>query len=274
MQYTDVKIGSYWANNFIHQLGHVVKVINVDGDTATCEVVRDADDTVTRLQCGVKFVRSRLGKTLQIKTQKFRPVNNPVHRGFLPASGPDDGRTSILTHEDVHPIKHRGLKHGPLLKLKWEHGWTVTSATGDVVDFEPRRKGDAQPWRTSTGGRFGAGQCEAEFPNGMRAWWGTTTETNATVFPTDQWFTMAHLLVSENAEVGACGTSMWRVVHPEDALGLNDDFSVHAVMCEKCEAEAPATVMASRIETRLSDWTGEKTDVADGSFDLSELDQL
>lgn len=274
MKYTDVEIGSYWASNFIWHLGRVVKVLAINGNMATCEIVRDEDDTVTRVNCNAGLVTGKLGKVIEIRGDKLRPFDRPVHRGYLPATGPDDFRTSILTYEDVHPIQHRGLKHGPLLKLKYEHGWTVKTAAGGTVDYEPRRKGDARPWRTPTGERFGAGQCEAEFPSGMRTWWGTTTETNATMFPTDDWFQVAHLLVSETAGHGACGTSVWRIVHPDDAHGLDGEFRVNAVMCEKCEAEAPATVMSSRVSTRLSSWTGEKAEVADGSFDLSELDKL
>jgi hypothetical protein len=273
--YTTVEIGSYWASNFIWHLGRVVKVLTINDDMVTCEIVRDEDDTVTRVNCNAGLVTGKVGKVIEIRGDNFRPFTRPIHRGLLPAKGPDDYRTSILTHEEVHPIKHRGLKAGPLLKLKWENGWTVRiDGTDDVVDYEPRRKGDAQPWRMPDGKRYRAGQCVADFPEGMRTWWGTTTETYATTFPTSDWFTMGHLLVGENAGYAACGLSVWRVVHPEDVHGLEGDFSARTTMCENCEADQPAIVMGNRVATRLGEWTGEPTGLPTGSFDLKELDEL
>lgn len=289
---TDVTIGSYWADNKIWMLGRVVQVVEVTDVDALVQVTNEPDQG-RGLVPGQARQRSLIGKEYRIKLHKFRTPDRPLHGGFLPADGPHDGRTAILLREEVAPIRNRGLGHAPLLRLKYANGWPVTVVeTGEVVDFEPRRKGDGQAWRDASGKRYTSAKCQAGFPNGTRMWFGVTTETNATSFPADDWLQVAHVLLGERDLTTACGVQAHHRVSPEGALGLSDDFDSTSAMCEKCEAESPSAVMAARVSIRLTGTFGVDPDVAgrvarqlsrlvgdeaiagDGSFDTTDLDNL
>lgn len=264
-------LGSYWADNKMWMLGRVVRVIAVDDTHATVEVTKDQDSGAPGHDVPL---RSQVGKQYRIKLDWFRSFDRPRHGGFLPANGPTDGRTDIIVYEDVHPIRSRGMAHTKLLQFKHESGWTVRATESrEIVDFEPRRKGDGRAWRDAAGNRYPSTRCEAEFPAGMKMWFGTSTETNATSFPTADWFQVAHVLVNPEYRIASCGVQVSRVVFPSDALGLRGDLSAAAVMCEKCEANSPAAVMANRIAIRSSGF-GIETRTADGVFDTACLNEL
>lgn len=269
---TNVAVGSYWADNKAWRLGRVVQIVAVDATHAVYEITKDEDV----VSCGYSLPRTtNVGRRYRTKLDNFRGFDRPRHGGWLPASGPGDGRTSILTHAMVHPVERRGMAHSTLLQLKYASGWTVKAAeTGEVVDFAPRRrKGDGRAWRAPDGTRYPSTKCKAAFPPGMRMMFGATTETTATTFPTSDWFTVAHVLVSPDHWTAACGVETTRLVFPSDALGLTPDLDAAAVMCDDCEAESPDAVMACQVQTRLRDF-GVETAAADGAFDTTELDQL
>ncbi len=266
-----VHVGSYWADNKIWMLGRVVQVIAVDDTHATIKVTKDQDSGSPGHPVPL---RSQVGKQYRVKLDLFRSFDRPRHGGFLPASGPDDGRTEILLAEQVNPVRRRGMAPAQLLQRKYASGWIVrVTQTGETVDFEPRRKGDGRAWRASDGSRYPSTKCEAEFPPGMRMWFGVTLETNDTKWPTANWFQVAHVMVSDKYGTAACGIEVSRLVFPSDALGLDDDLNALSVMCEACEAESPSAVMAHRVTTRLTDW-GIDTNTADGAFDTADLDRL
>jgi len=217
MNSVNVTVGSYWADNKCWLLGRVVEVIAVDHERATVRVTRDADLTVRRLR-GPHSMRSQLGRTYRIKLDWFRTPDRPRHGGFLPAKGSQDGRDDILMGEK--PVEQvQGKPHTELLRLKYAHGWTVRAvATGKVVDFDPRRKGDTRAWRDTAGARHPATRCEAEFPPGLAMRFGMSIEDMGAKCT-------AHVLVNDG--VTACGIS---VCEPCTSLEAN------RMMCAKCEA--------------------------------------
>lgn len=88
MEIPDVRPGQIWADNDWRSAGRTLRVIEIVGDKALCEVVTNSDDVQQKVDQKSPWVTDRRGKKTGISLSRFRPTST----GYRLAQDADGAR--------------------------------------------------------------------------------------------------------------------------------------------------------------------------------------
>lgn len=75
MEIPDVRPGQIWADNDWRSAGRTIRVLEIVGDKALCQVVTNSDDVQQKVDHKSPWVTDRRGKNTGISLRRFRPTS-------------------------------------------------------------------------------------------------------------------------------------------------------------------------------------------------------